>query len=128
MQRIVDLNEFANGGLSERFNEELMKCLENIYDPNTDPTKTRTVSIKVKLVGDAERNMANVSIEADSKLVPATALPAKMLIDHDGNGQLTGAELKSGIPGQTYLEEDGVYSDKGEKIYDFKSKKEAKGE
>jgi len=129
MQPIVDLNQFAQGALSERFNEELLKILQNIADPNTDPTKVRTLTIKVKIAGDDQRNLANAMIEAQAKTVPAREVPAKVLIDYDENGQLTGAELKSGIPGQTYLEEDGVYSDKGEKIYDFKSKQDiARGE
>jgi len=128
-KQIVDLNSFAQGALGERFNEELIKILQNIADPNTDPNKARTLTIKVKIAGDEQRNLANASIEASSKLTPAYSVPAKVLIDYDENGQLTGAELKSGTPGQTYLQEDGVYSDTGDKVYDFKSKKEvARGE
>ncbi|MGJ9381781.1 replication terminator protein [Salipaludibacillus sp. CF4.18] len=127
--KIVELNTFASGALAERFNEELIKILQNIADPNTDPGKVRTLTVKVKFSADDERNLANALIEASSKLVSAREVPAKVLIDYDKNGQLTGAELKSGVPGQTYLEEDGVYNDTGDKIYDFKSKKEiAKGE
>lgn len=125
-KQIVDLNTFAHGALAERFNEELLKILENIADPNTDPTKVRTLTIKVKIAGDEDRNLANAKIQAQAKLVPAREVPAKLIIDYDTNGQLTGAELKSNIPGQTYLQEDGVYSDRGEKIYDFQTKKEVK--
>ncbi|MBU9711087.1 replication terminator protein [Evansella tamaricis] len=126
-KQIVDLNTFADGALAERFNEELLKILQNIADPNTEPHKVRTLNIKVKLAGDEQRNLANSMIEVSSKLIPSRSVPTKVIIDYDENGQLTGAELKSGVPGQTYLEEDGLYSDRGEKIYDFKSKKE-KGE
>jgi len=127
-KRIVELDSFADGALAERFNIELLKVLENIADPNTDPTKARTLTIKVKMSGDDQRNMAHADIEASSKLVPAKQVPTKLIIDYDTKGKLTGAELKSGIKGQTYLEEDGVYSDTGDKIYDFQSKRDVKGD
>src|SRR5690554_4481165 len=126
-KQIVCLNSFANGALAERFNEELLKILENIADPNTNPTRVRTLTIKVKLHADDERDMASALVEATSKLIPAKEAPTKLLIDLDKDGKVTGAELKSGIKGQTYFEEDGLYDDRGEKIYDFKTKKELKG-
>ncbi|UJW59808.1 replication terminator protein [Bacillus sp. A116_S68] len=124
---MVELDDFAGGALSERFNQELEKVLENIADPNTDPGKVRTLTVKVKMSGDDQRNMAHADIEASSKLVPAREVPAKLIIDYDEKGKLTAAELKSGVKGQTYLTEDGVYSDTGEKVYDFQSKREVKG-
>lgn len=39
MEYIINLNEFADGAALERFNREMKRVLENIADPNTDPTK-----------------------------------------------------------------------------------------
>lgn len=40
-----DLSTMANGGVQEKFVQELKKVTENILDPNTDAKKKRTVTI-----------------------------------------------------------------------------------
>jgi hypothetical protein len=43
-------------------------------------------------------------------------------MDYDSNGKVTGAELKSGVKGQTFLDPEGdVADDKGNKIINLKS-------
>ncbi|UYL94166.1 hypothetical protein PK52_gp51 [Geobacillus phage vB_GthS_PK5.2] len=117
MKNIIDLNSFADGAVAERFNQELQKVLENIADPNTDPKKPRKVTLTVTLKADEKRDLAMVSVTAKSTLVPATPIETKLVMDYDSNGRVTGAELKSGIKGQTYIDEDGeIRDDKGNKI------------
>ncbi|WP_254120961.1 replication terminator protein [Shouchella clausii] len=120
MSKIVDLNEFANGAVMERFNIELQKVLENIADPNTDPKKARKLNITVTLKADGERDIASVGIQAKTTLAPAKDIETKIVIDQDQAGKIIGKELRSGIKGQTYFDEDGVYEDTGEKIIDFR--------
>ena len=122
MSNMVDLNTFANGGLAEKFDDELKKVLENIADPNTDATKVRSVTVTISLKGDKNREIAATSIRATSKLAPYEDIETQIIMDRDNNGKVIGKELKSGIKGQTYMEEDGVYSDTGEKVIDFKQK------
>jgi hypothetical protein len=62
MPNMIDLADFAGGAVSERFNQELKKVLENIADPNTDPKKARTVTVKVTLKADENRDIADVDI------------------------------------------------------------------
>ncbi|QKS73165.1 replication terminator protein [Paenalkalicoccus suaedae] len=119
---MVNLEELAGGALTERVNQEMLKVLSNIADPNTDPSKVRTITATLKISGDKERNIGNTLVEVKSKLAPAEEAAFKMIIDRDSNGKITGAELKSGVRGQTYMEEDGVYDDRGEKVYDFRTK------
>lgn len=120
MPKIVSLNEFANGAVLERFNVELQKILENINDPNTDPKKARKLTLTVTMKGDEERELATVSVQAKSTLAPAKDVETIIVMDYDSKGKVTGKELKSGIKGQTYFDEDGVYEDTGEKIIDFR--------
>ncbi|KFZ32144.1 replication terminator protein [Anoxybacillus flavithermus] len=116
-ENIIDLNNFADGAVAERFNQELQKVLENIADPNTDPKKPRKVTLTVTLKADEKRDLAMVSVTAKSTLVPATPIETKLVMDYDSKGRITGAELKSGIKGQTYIDEDGEISDdQGNKI------------
>ncbi len=121
MENIVNLNNLAGGGVAEQFNRELLKVLENIADPNTDAKKARKITLTVTLKADDERDIANVSFETKSSLAPAKTVGTKIVMDYDNKGRVTGAELKSGVKGQTYITEDGeIEDDRGNKIISFK--------
>ncbi|CEG25981.1 hypothetical protein [Bacillus sp. B-jedd] len=121
MSNIINLTDFADGAVAERFNQELRKVLENIADPNTDPKKKRKIALTLVLSADDQRDLAHVSIQAKTTLAPARSIETKIIMDYDGTGQVTGAELKSGVKGQTYLDPEGdVAADTGEKIISFK--------
>lgn len=122
MSNIINLNDFAEGALAERFNEELQKILENIADPNTDAKKVRKLTVTVSLSADDKRDVVLTSVLAKSTLAPAKEIEAKLIMDLDGRGKVTGAELKSGIKGQTYITDEGeIESDRGEKIVSFRN-------
>ncbi|MGE6718691.1 replication terminator protein [Peribacillus frigoritolerans] len=122
MSKIIDLNTFAEGALSERFNNELQRVLENIADPNTDPKKTRKLTMTVAFNADEKRDVIFTSVLAKLSLAPAKQIEAKLMMDFDGNGKITGAELKSGVKGQTFIDTDGdISTDQGEKIISFKN-------
>lgn len=115
---MIDLNQFAEGALAERFNEEVQKVLANIADPNTEPKKKRTVNITVSLYSsDENRDVINAEVVAKSKLLPAKEVQTKLLMDADEHGNIIGRELHSGVKGQMFLDNDGdVAQDTGEKI------------
>lgn len=46
----VQLSEIDNGGLQQRFENELARVIENIIDPNTDPDKKRKIQINIEVV------------------------------------------------------------------------------
>lgn len=121
MSKIVDLNSFANGAMAERFNQELQKVLDNIVDPNTDPKKVRKVTMTVSISSNENRELSDVSVQVKSTMAPAKNIEAKIIMDYDNKGKVTGAELKSGIKGQTYLDPEGDVSDDiGNKIIDLR--------
>lgn len=121
MQKIIDLNSFAEGAMAERFDLELQKILENIADPNTDAKKVRKLTLTISLKADDKRDVVLTNVVAKSSLAPAKEIEAKLLMDLDGRGKVTGAELKSGVRGQTYITEEGdVADDRGQKIINLK--------
>ncbi|WP_235851595.1 replication terminator protein [Heyndrickxia camelliae] len=121
MPKIIDLNTFADGALSERFNQELQKILENIADPNTDASKKRKLTVTVTLKADEKRDVVLSTVVAKSTLAPAKQIEAKLIMDLDNKGKVTGAELKSGLKGQTFIDEEGdVSDDQGNKIINLK--------
>jgi uncharacterized protein YuzE len=123
----INLSSFADGAVSERFNIELLKVLENISDPNTDPKKSRKLQLNITLKGNENRDIASVGIQAKTTLAPAKDIESNIVLDYDSNGKVIGSELKSGIKGQTYVNEDGeVVDDKGNDIVEYQKKRDAK--
>ncbi|TLS37764.1 replication terminator protein [Pseudalkalibacillus caeni] len=118
--KAIDLQNFADGALAERFNHELGKVLENIADPNTDPKKARKVTLTVTLKADEQRDIAQVGIVAKSTIVPAKDIETKIIMDTDNTGKVIGSELKSGQKGQTYIDDEGdVADDTGNKVIEY---------
>lgn len=118
---MVDLNNFANGALAARFNEELQKILENIADPNTEPHKNRILTIQVNIHGDDNRDVVNASVIAKSKLLHAKEADTKLIMGADKKGNIVGQELKSGLKGQLFIDsDDDISNDVGEKVVSFR--------
>ncbi|MFC4768712.1 replication terminator protein [Effusibacillus consociatus] len=118
---MIDLTNFADGAVAERFNLELKKVLENIADPNTDPKKARKITLTVTVKADEKRDIANVSIQTKTVVAPAREIETKIVMDYDNTGSVVGAELKSGVKGQMFIDADGeVADDKGNKVVRFK--------
>lgn len=118
---MIDLTDFAGGAVAERFNIELQRVLENIADPNTDPKKPRKLILTLTVKADENRDIANVSIQTKTSLVPAKDIETKIVMDYDAKGNVVGAELKSGAKGQIFIDDDGeIADDRGNKIIQFK--------
>lgn len=116
---MVNLSTFAEGAVDERFNIELAKVLENLQDLNTDPLKTRKITLTITMKGSEQRNLANVSVDAKTALAPAIGIESTLLLDYDKEGKPVAAELKSGIPGQSFISDQGeVLDDKGKPVVD----------
>jgi hypothetical protein len=76
----VSLETIANGAVVERFNDELLKVLENIQDPNTDATAARTITLKVTLKPSEDRDMAGVDISCTSKTAAPVTIGTKLFL------------------------------------------------
>lgn len=123
----VDLSNFANGAVAERFNIELQKVLENIADPNTDPKKARKLQLNITLKGNENRDVASVGVQAKSTLAPARDIETSIVLDVDSDGSVVGSELKSGIKGQTFIDDQGeIRDDKGNEIIEYQKRRTVK--
>ena len=106
MQEIdkASLLEMAGGAIKERADYELTRAIENITDPNTNPTAKRVITIKLTLQPDAERKMITVTAQAQSKLEPTVPVKTALcLTGDDVNGEAVIAEMVPQIPGQMNL-------------------------
>jgi len=121
-----NLSKMSNGGVQEKFEQELEKVTENILDPNTDAKKKRTVTITITYQPNENRDAVAVQTEVKSKLVPQDGVSTTLLVGRNPDtGSIEANELKSGAKGQTYFDDKGdVRTDTGEKVDDIEKKNE----
>ena len=96
---MIELNAatLASGGMVERLNEEIQKAVVNCLDINTEPTRLRTVSLKIKIKPDKSRCFGEVSVETSSTLAPAAPLSTSISMSTDlKTGEVSAAEVGQG--------------------------------
>jgi len=122
-----NLSEIADGAVQAKFAKEVEKVCKNILDMNTDAGKKRKITITVTYAPNDQRNSVDVIVETKSTLAPQVGTSTTMLLGHDMNtGFIAANELKSSVPGQTYIDvEDGKpKTDIGEPFDEVESKQE----
>nr|DAY99543.1 MAG TPA: hypothetical protein [Caudoviricetes sp.] len=113
----IDLSKIANTALQEKVDKELEKVLENILDLNTEAKTTRKITITLTMSTDDERTVVNTGIEVKSILAPQKGVATTVIVGRDDTGKIHANELKSGIPGQAYFDDNGdMRTDTGELI------------
>ncbi|MDB0581362.1 hypothetical protein [Salinicoccus roseus] len=112
----LNLSEIASGALQEHFEREAERVVENLMDINTDPKKKRKITLTLDLTIDDNREIIFADASAKSTLVPVDGTGFNMMSGVDENGERIVSELKSGIKGQSYFDENGeVRNDDGSK-------------
>lgn len=106
MEKMINLESFANGALAERMNQGLKEVLENIADLNTDSKPKRKLTLDMTFSTDEERELTEVTIAVKTKLTPRCSVATKILIDRDLDGTVLGTEFKKQVKGQTYMKVD----------------------
>lgn len=113
----IDLSKIANTALQEKVDKELEKVLENILDLNTEAKATRKVTIILTMSTDDERTVVKTGMEVKSTLAPQKGVATTVIVGRDDTGKIHANELKSGISGQTYFDDNGdMRTDTGELI------------
>ncbi|BAQ14702.1 hypothetical protein CBB2_2592 [Clostridium botulinum] len=106
MEKMINLETFADGALAEKINMALKEVLENIADPNTDYKTKRKLTVDMTFASGEDRELTEVSIVAKPKLAPTKPLAAKIVIGTDGKGGILASEYKKQIPGQSTMRVD----------------------
>lgn len=92
--------QMARGAIMERVDYEMAKIIDNILDPNTDPTGKRKLTLTLEFRPDSDRTLISVSTTAKSTLVPTNAVPTSLYITADDAGEVAAVEMVPNIPGQ----------------------------
>lgn len=101
---IKSLSDLMDGGLEERFNQELTKVWQNVYEPNTNPTAARKVVMEVKIVPNERRDSVQFHVNVSSKLAPHVALTQTVMLSLGADGTITATERTEQVPGQLDME------------------------
>lgn len=91
--RTVSLQQLVDGGLGEDFDRELDRVLANLSDPNTDPKKTRTITITIGVKPlDESRTNVLLSEKVEAKLAGSRTHKTAAMIDDAGIWTNSGAD------------------------------------
>ena len=97
---IKSLSALMDGSVEERFNAELDKVWQNVFDPNTDPKKTRTLTLKVKIIPNERRDSCDFRVNVTSSLVPYTDMSQTVMLSVGADGTIMATERTGQVPGQ----------------------------
>lgn len=96
----ISLDSLCNGALLERFGLAMAQIGRNIVDPNTDPEKARSITIKLTFKPDKSRRSIKTAIATNITLAPPVADETLMLVGQDlKTGRIEVSEY--GSTGQT---------------------------
>ncbi|WP_423348504.1 replication terminator protein [Lactiplantibacillus plantarum] len=137
-----NLSAISNGAVQEKWNKEVERVAANIIDPNTDPKKKRKLTLTMMLTPNDDRSVISVDTEVKSTLAPQSSVGTTMMAGRNLNtGKVEVNELKSGVRGQTFIDQDGTVKtdtgtpveeiekqqadvkDKSSKLVDFQAQK-----
>lgn len=77
------LDSLCGGALLERFILAMKQIGGNIVDPNTDPEKARSITIKITFKPDKSRRSVKTSIATNVSLAPPVANETLLLVGQD---------------------------------------------
>ena len=97
---IKSLSDLMDGSVEERFNAELDKVWQNVFDPNTDPKKTRTLTLKVKIIPNERRDSCDFRANVTSSLVSYTDMSQTVMLSVGADGTIMATERTGQVPGQ----------------------------
>lgn len=97
----VRLDNLAGGVIEERFQHELTRVIDNIYDPNTSLAK-RGIKLEVDFKPNKNRTQTDVTIKVTTKLAPTEPMETVVFISQTRAG-LVASEYN---PKQPFLNEE----------------------
>ena len=102
--RSFNIANIANGALVEQVDAEIQKVLQNIADPNTDPERKRKINITLIFEGDSDREIADVSFETKSILVPSRRQTTRVAFEKHGSDMVAEELTRGTMKGQARLD------------------------
>lgn len=105
-RNIKKLDDLMDGALTARFNRGFDEVLRNVFDPNTDPEKTRKIILTVQIRPNKDRTSASFLTDIKTVIAPPVTLSQMVLIARDDEGNVIAQEVTSQVPGQVSMDGD----------------------
>lgn len=102
--QINKLDDLMDGQITERFNVELRRVMENCCDPNTEPTAKRQINIQFEIVPTEDRTSAQFKAKVTSRIAGYVPVAKSMLIETDDDGTVIATEKTGQVPGQVDMD------------------------
>lgn len=117
MGKMINLEKFAGGALSEKFNVAFQDVIKNIADPNTSHKAKRKLVVELIFEPTEDRELSMVGIHTKTTLAQPKGVGTRIMIDSDGEGGIIASEYNNQIKGQQYMvvdQETGEILDKND--------------
>ena len=103
-RQIKMLDELMDGALTERFNYEMHRVLQNVFDPNTKPNAKRQIQIVIDIMPNKSQDAAEFKVDVKSKVAPPIAVAQTVMLYQDDDGNVTATEITNQVPGQVDMD------------------------
>ncbi len=103
-RQIRKLDELMDGALTERFNYEMERVLNNVFDPNTSPKAKRQIQIVIEIAPNERRDAAEFKIDVKSKVAAPIAVAQTVFLAMADDGRVIATEMTNQVPGQIDLD------------------------
>lgn len=103
-RELNSLDNLMDGALVERFNAELGRVMENVFDLRTAPDKVRTISLVFKFKPNDRRDAADMTADVIIKLAAPLPLKQTVLMGQTDDGRVRLIERTDQIPGQQNMD------------------------
>lgn len=89
----ITLTNIGPGVAEELFLQELKKVLINCLDINTSARKVRTITLKVSLKPNEDRNECDIYVDVNSSIAPSKPYISRATIGREG-GKIVAVEYR----------------------------------
>ena len=94
------LDQLMDGAITKRFNDELTRLWDNVYDMRAPATKARTITLKVTIKPNANRDEAAILYVIKSAPAAPEALQQTVFMRQRDDGSVQVTEQTDQLPGQ----------------------------
>ena len=94
------LDQLMDGAITKRFNDELTRLWDNVYDMRAPATKARTITLKVTIKPNANRDAAAILYDIKSAPAAPEALQQTVFRRPRDDGSVQVTEQTAQLPGQ----------------------------
>ena len=94
------LDQLMDGAITKRFNDELTRLWDNVYDMRAPATKARTITLKVTIKPNANRDAAAILYDIKSAPAAPEALQQTVFMRQRDDGSVQVTEQTAQLPGQ----------------------------